>query len=174
MTKNERERETGWRVGNIDFSNASQNSKTLNAIFYFVDCNQFHFISTCKMAEEAWDTLLVAHKRTSLMKFSKLQILTLKFEQLTRRADEQFKDFYAKLDDITYPTYTLGKKYSECKIVKKIFKSLPVRFYSKVTATEDGKHFKSIMVEELVGSLMTYDCISIGGKKWKRILSFIW
>lgn len=107
-----------WRT--TDFSISSWNSKILNAIFWFVDSNQFCLIFKCKVAKEARDILQGAHKGISILKSSKLRMLTLKFEQLTRRDDEQFMDFYAKLSNITNTTYALEKKYSESKVVRKL------------------------------------------------------
>lgn len=60
------------------------------------------------------------------------------------RDDEQFKDFYPKFSGITHLAYNLGKKYSESKIVKKILRSLPDRFYLKVIAIEESKNIESL------------------------------
>ncbi|KAL2461743.1 Uncharacterized protein Adt_45163 [Abeliophyllum distichum] len=93
---------------------------------------------------------------------------TLEFEQLTIRDDEQFKDFYTKLSDITNTAYTLGKKYSESKIVRKILRSLPDRFHSKVTVIEESKEIENMKVEEFMVSLMTYELHLQRRKKEKR------
>ena len=43
------------------------------------------------------------------------------------------------------------------KIVRKIFRSLPKSFRAKVTAIEESKDLDNIKVQELVGSLQTYE-----------------
>lgn len=108
------------------------------------------------MAKEACDILQDAHEGTSIVKSSRLQMLTLEFEQPIMRDDNYFKNFFAKLSDITNSTDTLGKKYSKCKIVKKIIISLFNRLHPKVVVIEKSKNIESMKVEELAGSLMTY------------------
>ncbi|KAL2498180.1 Uncharacterized protein Adt_23730 [Abeliophyllum distichum] len=138
-----------------DFNNASRNSKALNAIFCFVDANQFRLISYCRIAKEAWEILQIAHEGTSKVKSCKLQMLTTEFENLRMKNNEAFKDFYARLCDISNQAHALGEKYSESKLVRKVLRSLPNRFHSKVTAIEESKDIDDIKIEELVGSLMT-------------------
>lgn len=74
---------------------------------------------------------------------------TFEYEQSTLREDEQFKNFYAKLCDISNSIYTSGKKLSKSKIVKKNLIILHDGFYSKVTIMEETKNMESMNVEEL-------------------------
>jgi RNA-binding protein YhbY len=52
---------------------------------------------------------------------------------------------------------SLGKNVSDTKLIKKIMRSLPERFRIKVTTIEESKDFDTLKIEELVGSLQTYD-----------------
>jgi hypothetical protein len=52
---------------------------------------------------------------------------------------------------------SLGKKVSDVKLIKKILRSLPERFRIKVTSIEESKAIDSMKIEELVGSLQTYE-----------------
>ena len=71
--------------------------------------------------------------------------------------DECFNEFYAKLNDIVNSTYNLGEIYDQSKIVRKIFRSLTENFRPKVTAITESKDVDSIPVDELVGSLQSYE-----------------
>ena len=71
--------------------------------------------------------------------------------------DESFDEFYAKLNDIVNSTYNLGEIYYQPKIVRKILKSLTEDFRPKVTAITESKDVDSIPVDELVGSLQSYE-----------------
>jgi hypothetical protein len=51
----------------------------------------------------------------------------------------------------------LGKRVSDVKLIKKILKSLPERFKIKVTTIEESKDLDLMKIEELVGSLQTYE-----------------
>ena len=71
--------------------------------------------------------------------------------------DELFDEFYAKLKDIVNSAFNLGETILELKIVRKVFKSLPERFYAKITVIEELKDTNKIPLTELVGNLQTYE-----------------
>ena len=71
--------------------------------------------------------------------------------------DESFDEFYAKLNDIVNSAYSLGEVYDQPKIVKKILRSLTENFRPKVTAITESKDVNSIPVDELVGSLQSFE-----------------
>lgn len=70
------------------------------------------------------------------MKQSKLERLTKEFETIVMEEDETFDQFYAKLNDTANSVFILGEEIPENKTVKKILRSLPSRFDSKVDAIE--------------------------------------
>ena len=47
----------------------------------------------------------------------------------------------------------LGETIPESKIVRKVLKSLPKRFYAKIIAIEESKDIDKIPLTELVGNL---------------------
>ncbi|RVW95551.1 hypothetical protein CK203_039153 [Vitis vinifera] len=51
----------------------------------------------------------------------------------------------------------LGKTYKESEKVMKILKSLPSKWHTKVTAIQEDKDLTKLPMEELIGSLMTYE-----------------
>ncbi|KAH1129267.1 hypothetical protein J1N35_000645 [Gossypium stocksii] len=59
---------------------AQANSKTIYAIFSGVDMEQLKMISTCKTTKEAWTILQNQHERNTVVRMSKLQILTTKLK----------------------------------------------------------------------------------------------
>ena len=71
--------------------------------------------------------------------------------------DESFDEFYAKLNDIFNSTFNLGEVYDQPKIIRKILRSLTEDFRLKVTVITESKDVDSIHVEELVGSLQSYE-----------------
>ena len=70
--------------------------------------------------------------------------------------DESFDKFYAKFKDIVNSVFNLGETIPEPKIVRKVLRSLPERFYAKITAIEKSKDIEKIPLTELVGNLQTY------------------
>ncbi|KAK2421589.1 gag-protease polyprotein [Trifolium repens] len=133
------------------------NSKALNAIFNGVDKNMFRLIKQCTVAKDAWDILKVTHEGTTKVKSSRLQLLTSKFESLRMKEEETIYDFHMNVLDLANSFDSLGEKLSDEKLVRKILRSLPKRFNMKVTAIEEAQDISSMKVEELVGSLQTFE-----------------
>jgi hypothetical protein len=150
------------------------NNKAINALFNGVDTNMLKLIKRCLSAKEAWGILMTCYEGTSKVKMSKLQLLTSKFEGLRMKEEEIIQDFHMNLLDIANPFEALGEKVYDEKLSKKILRSLPKRFDMKVTAIEEARGIGNIKVDELVGSLQTFE-ISINerGYKKKKSIAFI-
>ena len=97
------------------------------------------------------------HESTKAVKINKLQQLATRFESIRMSNDECFNEFYTKLNDIVNSAYNLGEIYDQPKIVRKILKSLTENFKPKVTVITKSKDADSIHVDELVGSLQSYE-----------------
>ena len=68
-----------------------------------------------------------------------------------------FNEFYTKLKDIVNSTFNLRETIPKPKIVRKVFRSLPERFHTKITVIEESKDIDKIPLTELVGNLQTYE-----------------
>ena len=71
--------------------------------------------------------------------------------------DKSFDSFYSKLNEVVVRKFNLGENTKDSKIVRKIFRSLPECFRAKVIAIEESKDVDDIKVQELIGSLQTYE-----------------
>ena len=71
--------------------------------------------------------------------------------------NESFDEFYAKLNDIVHSAYNLGNIYDQPKIIRKILRSLTEDFRPKVIAITESKDVDFFPVDELVGSLQSYE-----------------
>ncbi|KAK2410184.1 gag-protease polyprotein [Trifolium repens] len=88
---------------------------------------------------------------------SKLQLLTSKFENLRMEDDETISEFNTRVRDIANSCFALGEKIHEEKLARKILRSLPKRFSMKVTAIEESQDLSTMKVDELIGSLQTFE-----------------
>ena len=150
---------------------ANANRKALNAIFCEVSPNEFHRISHITIAKEAWQILETTYEGTKRVKETKLQMLTTRFEELKMSKDESFDSFYSKLNEVVIGKFNLGEKTKDTKIVRKILRSLPESFCAKVTAIEESKDLDDIKVQELIGSLQTYE-LSLPSQRKSKSLAF--
>ena len=61
---------------------SENNARAMYSIFNAFSTDEFRRIATCTSAKEAWDILQVTHEGTNVMKVSKHQMLTSRFEKL--------------------------------------------------------------------------------------------
>ena len=71
--------------------------------------------------------------------------------------DKLFDFFYGRLNEIVIAKLNLGEKIEEAKVVRKILRSLLESFRAKVTTIEESKDLDEIKIQELIGSLQTYE-----------------
>jgi hypothetical protein len=96
-------------------------------------------------------------------------MLISKFEEIKMLEEETFGEFYSKISDLRNSMVSLGKPISDVKLIRKILKSLPERFRIKVTTIEESKDLDEMKIEEMVGSLQTYELSLPPVKKLKTI-----
>jgi hypothetical protein len=150
---------------------AHYNHKAIYALFNGVDTSVFKLIKNCVSAKEAWEILQTCYEGTTKVKQSKIQHLTSKFEALRMKDDESIQDFHLSLLDIANSFEALGEKMSDEKLSRKLLRSLPKRFDMKVTAIEEAHDISTMKMDELVGSLQTFEIVlnERGDKKNKSI-----
>ena len=153
------------------FAAANANSEPLNAIFCGVSPDEFHRISHITIAKEAWEILETTYEGMKKVKDTKLQMLTTQFEELKMSENESFDSFYSKLNEVVVSKFNLGEKMKDSKIVRKILRSLPESFRAKVIAIEESKDLNDTKVQELIGSLQTYE-FSLPNQRKSKSLAF--
>ncbi|KAH9765776.1 hypothetical protein KPL70_001961 [Citrus sinensis] len=115
---------------------ASLNSKAMNALFCALDKKEFHRVSSCESANEIWHKLEVVYEGTNL--------------KLSMKAQTKFTDIVNTLG-------ALGKTFSNSEKVKKIIRSLPKEWRPKRTAIEEAKDLNVLPIDDLIGSLISYE-----------------
>ncbi|XP_075650214.1 uncharacterized protein LOC142620787 [Castanea sativa] len=96
-------------------------------------------------------------------------MLTTHFEELRMSEDESFDSFYGKLNKVVIGKFNLGEMTEDSKIVRKILGSLPESFHAKVTVIEKSKDLDKIKIQELIGSLQTYELSLPSQRKSKSL-----
>ncbi|KAK9217771.1 hypothetical protein WN943_006399 [Citrus x changshan-huyou] len=114
---------------------ASLNSKAMNALFCALDKKEFHRVSSCERANEIWHKLEVVYEGKNQVKESKISRFT----------------------DIVNTLGALGKTFSNSEKVKKIIRSLPKEWRQKRTAIEEAKDLNVLPINDLIGSLISYE-----------------
>ena len=137
--------------------------------FCDVSPDEFRRISHVTIAKEAWQILETTYEGIKKVKDTKLKMFTTCFEELKMSEDESFDSFYRKLNEVVIGKFNLGEKTEDSKIVRKILGLLPKSFYAKVTAIEESKVLDEIKIQELIGSLQTYELSLLFQRKSKSL-----
>ncbi|CAM8969277.1 unnamed protein product [Rhodiola kirilowii] len=133
------------------------NAKAMNAIFSAVDENVMKLIINCEVAKEAWDILQTAFEGTDKVRNSRMQAVTTKFEEMKMKESESIAEYNTRVLELSNEASALGKPIDEDRLVSKVLRSLPPRFAMKVTAIEEMHDISKLKLDELTGSLRTYE-----------------
>ncbi|GAV87717.1 zf-CCHC domain-containing protein/UBN2 domain-containing protein, partial [Cephalotus follicularis] len=69
--------------------------------------------------------------------------------------NEDIKSMFSRFTNIINALQALDKTYSNSEMVRKILRCLPRSWMPKVTAIEEAKNLNVLLLEDLIGSLMT-------------------
>ncbi|CAM8959835.1 unnamed protein product [Rhodiola kirilowii] len=133
------------------------NSKAMNAIFSAVDENVMKLIINCEVAKEAWDILQTAFKGTDKVCNSRMQAVTTRFEEMKMKESETITQYNTRVLELANEASAIGKPIDEERLASKVLRSLPSRFAMKVTAIEEMHDIAKLKLDELMGSLRTYE-----------------
>ncbi|CAM8980362.1 unnamed protein product [Rhodiola kirilowii] len=133
------------------------NSKAMNAIFLAVDENVMKLIIKCEVAKEAWDILQTAFEGTDKVRNSRMQAVITKFEEMKMNENESIAEYNTRVLELANEASALGKAIDEERLVSKVLRSLPPRFAMKVTTIEEMHDITKLKLDELTGSLRTYE-----------------
>ncbi|KAG8499227.1 hypothetical protein CXB51_005730 [Gossypium anomalum] len=112
--------------------------------------------SPCVTMQKMWDKLEITHEGTSRVRESKISILTIDYELFKTKPEEGIKEMSDRFAHIINGK-ALGKSYPNKEMVKKMLNSLPASWEPKLTVIEESKDLNSLFLDELIGSLLTYE-----------------
>ncbi|KAH9697684.1 hypothetical protein KPL71_023711 [Citrus sinensis] len=136
---------------------ASLNSKAMNALFCVPDKKKFHRVSSCESANEIWHKLEVVYEATNQVKESKISRYTRQYELFQMEQNENVYSMYTRFTAIVNTLGALGKTFSNSEKVKKIIRSLPKEWRPKKTTIEEAKDLNVLPIDDLIGSLISYE-----------------
>ncbi|KAH9671187.1 Integrase catalytic domain-containing protein [Citrus sinensis] len=136
---------------------ASLNSKAMNALFCALDKKEFHRLSSRESANEIWHKLEVVYEGTNQVKESKISRYTRQYELFEMEQNENVYSMYTRFTDIVNTLGALGKTFSNREKVKKIIRSLPKEWRPKRTDIEEAKDLNVLPIDDLIGSLISYE-----------------
>jgi hypothetical protein len=104
-----------------------------------------------------WDKLISSYEGNEKVKDPKIQTYRLQFEQLKMNEDETVNKFFLRVEELVNSMKGLGEKIEDVLLVQKILISLPDRFNPKVSTIEKLNDFKTLSIDQLLGTLIAYE-----------------
>jgi hypothetical protein len=123
-------------------------------------------------AKAMWDKLISSYEGNEKVKDAKLQTYRLQFEQLKMNEDETVNKFFLRVEELVNAMKGLGEKIEDVVLVHKILRSLPDRFNPKVSAIEELNDLKTLSIDQLLGTLTSYEMRISKDKSTTREESF--
>ena len=136
---------------------AQLNARVVNIPYCALDVNEFNRIFICTSTKKIWDRLEVTHKGTNQVKESKINMLVHTYEMFKMEPSETISDIYTRFTNIINSLKSLRKVYTNQELVNKILRSLLASWDTKVTVIQETKVVDVLFIEQLIGSLMTYE-----------------
>uniref|UniRef100_A0A2N9HBY9 CCHC-type domain-containing protein n=1 Tax=Fagus sylvatica TaxID=28930 RepID=A0A2N9HBY9_FAGSY len=132
-------------------------ANAMSSLYCALDPTEYNRVSGCDLAKEIWDKLEVTYEGTNQVKESKMNMLIHEYELFVMKKDENISEMSTRFTNIVNCLKALGKIYTNQENVRKILKSLPKRWEAKMTAISKARDLKVLTLDELFGSLMTYE-----------------
>ena len=123
-----------------------------------MDKNEYNRIFQCKTATKIWGLLEITQEGINLVKESKINLLVHSYELFFMKDNETIVEMITRFTDIVNGLKVLGKTYKESQKVMKILRSLPSK-WNTITAIQEAKDLTKLPLEEIIGSLMTYEIV---------------
>ncbi|XP_057975241.1 uncharacterized protein LOC131162650, partial [Malania oleifera] len=140
-----------------DMKAVSLNATAMNILYCSLDVNEFNRIMACSTAKEIWDKLEVTYEGTRDVKDSRIDMLTSEYEAFRMNVGESIQSMYTRFTHIINSLHALGKTYPTYEMISKILRGLPPVWEAKATAIAEGRDLKAMSLDELIGSLITYE-----------------
>uniref|UniRef100_A0A2N9FQY8 CCHC-type domain-containing protein n=1 Tax=Fagus sylvatica TaxID=28930 RepID=A0A2N9FQY8_FAGSY len=121
--------ESEWNEADVKL--IELNCKAMSTLYCALDPIEYNRVSGCDSAKEIWDKLEVTYEGTNQVKESKMNMLVHEYELFVMKKDENISEMSTR--------------------------SLPKRWEAKMTAISEARDLKVLTLEELFGSLMTYE-----------------
>ncbi|XP_075111727.1 uncharacterized protein LOC142181935 [Nicotiana tabacum] len=101
--------------------------------------DEYNRILACQSTKEIWEALQTAHKGTTQVKQSKIDMLTTEYELFRMKDDESIQDMHTRFSSIINELRSLGEIVPRNKLVRKILSVLPSSWESKVNDITEAK-----------------------------------
>ncbi|XP_043714575.1 uncharacterized protein LOC122662937 [Telopea speciosissima] len=140
------------------------NLRALNAIMLGLSKDVMAKVMDCNTAKKVWDRLKNIYKGDAKIKKAKLQIFRAQFESLKMTEEEDIDSYMVRVNEVVNSIRGVGETLENSVVCQKILRSVLPRYDSKVSTNEEAKDLDTITLDEVYGTLKTYEMRTEKGK----------
>ncbi|GMJ10788.1 hypothetical protein HRI_004748000 [Hibiscus trionum] len=133
------------------------NEKALHMLFCALEPDMYSKISSCTSTKEVWDTLEITYEGTNDVQVTKIGLLNLSYKNFKMEPDESVTKMFDCFSVIVNGLKGFEEVIHEDKLVWKLLYSLLESWDGKRTAIIKVKDLKTLKLDALMGSLLTYE-----------------
>nr|XP_009782876.1 PREDICTED: uncharacterized protein LOC104231560 [Nicotiana sylvestris] len=119
--------------------------------------DEYNRIPACQSAKEIWEALQTAHKGTTQVKQSKIDMLTTEYKLFRMKYDDSIQEMNTRFTSIINELHSIGETIPRNEPIRKILSVLPNSWESKVNVITEAKDWQELTIDELVGNLKIYE-----------------
>ncbi|XP_075076307.1 uncharacterized protein LOC142162973 [Nicotiana tabacum] len=132
------------------------NNKARSLFHNAISDEEYENISSCDTAKEIWDKLEVTYEETSKVKETHINMLVHDYELFSMKEGEFIEEMFARFSKIISDLKAFGKPYTSGDQVRKILRSLPTTWQTKVVTLE-SQDLNKLSFDELRGELIAFE-----------------
>ena len=128
-----------------------------NALICAIVPEEYNKITICRTAKEIWEKLESIYEGNNQVKESRVDQLIHEYELFSMKQGEKVEAMFERLSNIINTLDTLGRKFAEGDVIRKILRSMTPEWDSKINAIQEAKDKNKLSFDELRGNLMAYE-----------------
>ncbi|XP_070020560.1 uncharacterized protein [Nicotiana sylvestris] len=132
------------------------NNKARNLLHNAISGEEYEKISSCDTAKEMWDKHEVTYEETNKVKETHINMLVHDYELFSMKKGEFIEEMFARFSKIISDLKAFGKPYTSGDQVRKILRSLPITWQTKVVTLE-SQNLNKLSYDELQGELIAFE-----------------
>ncbi|XP_023766421.1 uncharacterized protein LOC111914942 [Lactuca sativa] len=137
-----------------------KSKQTLASLFQAIPEDMVVQMGSYTDPKQVWDGLKTRYLGVDRLRTARLATLKRELESLRMKEGETVDDFVMKLSNLASKVRSFGYELEEVELVKRLLDSMPKSFLQVVALIEQCFELYSILFNEAVGSLKTYEeCI---------------
>eukprot|EP00253_Pinus_taeda_P004369 PITA_04369 len=114
-------------------------------------------VMVCTTAKEIRDKMSNCYEGDNKAEQAKVQGFRMQFDSFKMHEDDDISKYFLRVDEVVNIIRGIDEDLKEPTVVQKVLRYFPKIFNPKVSTIEDMKYLKNLTLDQLLGTLTTYE-----------------